>query len=273
MYTENITNICLDKYYNELILLNCKIDLKNVNYSKNIFIIKKIVETDISRKLDKIYNYNLFENICINGNYRMVKWLCLKFKFDKKIIFYSCNKIIIFNKNYYDEFIEKYIFYAIKNNNLKMLKFGSRFEKNKFLLYINLCASATHNNIKILKWILKNDDLFNRNKNKKYKNFNINTFFDKECDKSIRFISKYSKVLHLSYKIYNLNEKKYKILIWLLLNTKISRYDIEFLSWGKNSSIIEKKIYELLYSIKGEIYFDLFKNNINYIKNTMFIKK
>ena len=63
--------------------------------------------------------------------------------------------------------------------------------------------------------------------------------------------------------------------MWLLLNTKISKYNIEFLSWGKNISIIEKKIYELLYSIKKEIYLDLFKNNINYIKNTktIFVKK
>ena len=270
MYKENISNICLDKYYNELILLNISINLKNINYSKNIFIIKKIIEEDIVKKINNIYNYNLFENLCIHGNYRMVKWLCLKFKFDIKIIFFSCNKIIIFNNNYYDEFIEKYIYYAIKNNNLKMLKFGSRIEKKNFLLYMNYCVSIKHNNIKIFKWIIKNDNLFN--KNKKYKNFNINNFLEAECDKSIKFISKYTKFLHLSYKIYNLNEKKYKILIWLLLNTNISKYDIEFLSWGKNNSIIQKKIYELLYNIKGEIYLELFKNNINYIQNTMFIK-
>ena len=151
-----------------------------------------------------------------------------------------------------------------------MLKFGSKIYKKKFESYIKHCISIKHNNIKIFKWIMKNDDLFN--KNKKYKNFNINNLFNYECDLLIKFISKNTKVLHISYKIYNLNEKKYNILMWLLLNTKISKYNIEFLSWGKHNSVIQKKNYELLYFIKKEIYFDLFKNNMNYMKNTMFIK-
>ena len=82
MYTDNISNICLDKYYNELILLNTKINLKNVNYTKNVFIIKKIINDDCSKKINKIYDYNLFEQFCIFGNYTMIKWLCFKFKFE-----------------------------------------------------------------------------------------------------------------------------------------------------------------------------------------------
>ena len=98
MYKDNIYNICYDKYYNELILLNSPINLKNVNYSKNKFIIKKIIEDDNFKNLNKIYNYNLFENLCIFGNYRMVKWLYLKFKFDNTIIFLVIIKLYILMK-------------------------------------------------------------------------------------------------------------------------------------------------------------------------------
>jgi hypothetical protein len=78
--------------------------------------------------------------------------------------------------------------------------------------------------------------------------------------------------MFLSYKINIFNEAKYKILLWLLLNTKISRYDIDLVSWCSKNSLIQKKIYELLYSIKGCIYLNLFDKNINYLRNTMFIK-
>ena len=104
-----------------------------------------------------------------------------------------------------------------------------------------------------------------------FKNFNINYYYDFEGDILIKYISRYAKNIYLCYKIRNLTQKKYKILLWLLLNTKISKYDIELLRLENKEHIIQKSLYELLYSL--EIIIDLNLFNKNYIKNTKFIKK
>jgi hypothetical protein len=271
MYNDNdIKNICLDKYYNELILFsNNSINLKTINYSKNLFIIKKIIEKNDLKNIN-IDNYNLFEKLCSYGNYRMIKWLCIKYKFDNKIIFFNNDNILIINI-FNNNFVEKYINYAIINNNLKMLKFGQIFDRKNFLSYLkNNIYTIPHNDTHIIKWIIRQDNVISLKKI--YKNFNINYYFNLECMIPIKYISKKTKHMFLSYKINIFNEAKYKILLWLLLNTKISRYDIDLVSWCSKNSLIQKKIYELLYSIKGCIYLNLFDKNINYLRNTMFIK-
>ena len=162
------------------------------------------------------------------------------------------------------------MYYSIKNNNLSMLKFGIKFNRKNFLTYLkNNIYFIKHNDDTILKWIVK---YYNYNIDASiFKNFNINYYYEFEGDILIKYISKYSKNMYLCYKIKNLTEKKYKILLWLLLNTKISKYDIELLSLENKESTIQKSLYELLYSLEIQIDFDLF--NKNYIKNTRFIKK
>ena len=155
MYRNNdICNIFCDKYYNEYIFLNTVIDLKIVNYFKNSFIVKKIIKkNDIL-----VVNNCLFEKICIVGNYKMIKYICKKFNFNKNIIYFNSNDILYNIDD--DKFIKKFIYYAIMNDNLKMLKFGIKINEKKFLLYLyNNIQSLPINNIKILKWIMKQDSL------------------------------------------------------------------------------------------------------------------
>ena len=174
MYQNDITNICMDKYYNELILTNTDINLKNVNYSKNKLIIKNIIKKNDLKKIS-IFNYNLFEEFCINGNYIMIKWMCLKYKFNKSFIYFSSSNKILNNRE--NVFLEKYIGYSVINNNLKMLKFGKHFDRKNFMSYLkHRMSSIPNNDTKILKWITKYENEFTIKKI--YKNFNINYYYD-----------------------------------------------------------------------------------------------
>jgi hypothetical protein len=82
MYGEIFSNIFLDKYYNELILIEKSIYLKNIIYSNNIFIIKKIISSNnfnnITNKQNETYSSKIFflllTNIKIKGKKKYI-WI------------------------------------------------------------------------------------------------------------------------------------------------------------------------------------------------------
>ena len=116
-----------DKY---LILTNSRymdeINLINVNF-------KDVLNSNkISNCLLKIFDkeeYNIFENLCINNNFVLIQWYCKNNNFDNSKIYFVEGETI-------ERFMEKYIQYSIKNNNLKMLKYGIKFNKDIFKYFI-----------------------------------------------------------------------------------------------------------------------------------------
>ena len=225
-----------DKY---LILTNSRymdeINLINVNF-------KDVLNSNkISNCLLKIFDkeeYNIFENLCINNNFVLIQWYCKKNNFDNSKIFFVEGETI-------ERFMEKYIQYSIKNNNLKMLKYGINFNKDIFKHFIEeYLFKIQIDNTKILKWLLKHNNLYCINCSPKI--FNINYYFYNELNNHIRFIVKKYNNFFLDFKIDNLSQKKYKILIWLISNTNISLDDIELILLLNIKNSYRKNLYEIL---------------------------
>lgn len=268
MYDENDFSINYkNEYNNELVLINKKICLKNKNYYNNSVFIKKVIDKGNIIELND--EYNLIYKLLKIGNYDVIKYICLKYKLDGEMIYFylrgdkiKCNNIV---------FIQTYIQYSVLNNNLKMLKFGYVFNKFLYTSYVeNYIPLLPFEDMNILRWCIKQDKLLS--KTKKYKIFNINNYFNFECFEAIRFISKYSKKLYILFDLSMMTEKKYEILLWLILNNKISNYDIDLLNWNDKYQSINKKIYELLYSININIYPKYYGKIENYKENTIIFK-